>query len=86
MQVEDGDVTVGRRRQAEDHVDGRGLAGAVRPEEGQDLAAADREVDATDGLDVAEVLGHGAEGDRVHDIHGVAEPDPAPPTPVTKAS
>ena len=44
----------GRCEQRAEHPHGRGLAGAVRAEEAVDLAAFDVEVDAVDGLDVAE--------------------------------
>ena len=58
-------------RQPEHHVDGRGLAGAVRPEEGDDLALLELEVDAAHGLDLAEGLGHPRERDRGHSRGGV---------------
>ena len=41
----------------EDHVDGGGLAGAVRAEERDDLALLELEVDPADRLDAAEGLG-----------------------------
>ena len=45
-----------RSGQAEQHVDGGGLAGAVRTEEGHHLARRDVQVDPANGLDVAEAL------------------------------
>ena len=54
--AEHGDRAGGRFGEAEDHVDGRGLTGAVRPEEGDDLAGPDFQVDAPDRVDGAEVL------------------------------
>ena len=49
-------------REPEDHVDGRGLAGAVGAEEGDDLALLELEVDAAHGLDGAEGLGDARRG------------------------
>ena len=57
-------VPCGRLRQAEQHVDGRGLAGAVGAEEGDDLALLDLQVDAAHGLHGAEVLGEPGDADR----------------------
>jgi hypothetical protein len=74
--AEDLDGAGARRAEAEHHVDRAGLAGAVRAEERDDLAAADGEVDAVDGLDGAEVLGEPGEveggGTRrlVHALNG----------------
>ncbi len=48
--------------QPEEHVDRRGLTGAVGAEERDDLALADREVDAVDGADAAERLDEGVGG------------------------
>ena len=52
-QVDAGDRRLARRRreQRREHPQRRRLAGAVRPEEAEDLARADLEVDAADGLD-----------------------------------
>ena len=44
------------RQQRREHPQHRGLAGAVRPEDAEDLALADLEVDAVDGAQVAERL------------------------------
>ena len=38
----------GRQQQGDQHLDGGGLAGAVRPQQPEQLAALDREVDAAD--------------------------------------
>ena len=46
----------GRRRRAADHPHRRGLAGPVRPEEPERLAAVDLDVDAVDRREVAEPL------------------------------
>ena len=44
-------------------LDGRGLAGAVRAKQAEDLARADGEVDALKGLEVAVGLAEGARFD-----------------------
>jgi len=54
----------GGPRERAEHVDRRALAGAVRAEEAEDLAASDREGHATDGLDLAVGL------DEVLDLDG----------------
>ena len=46
--AEDGDLALGRVEQAEQHLDGRGFAGTVRPEQPEHLAAAHLEVDVVD--------------------------------------
>ena len=51
------------REQPADHADGRGLAGAVRAEEADDLAAVDREVDMVDHGPAAEALGQALDVD-----------------------
>ena len=71
LQAEHADLAGRGPRQPEHHVDGRGLAGAVRPEERDDLALLELEVDAAHGLDVAEGLGHPRERDRRHSRGGV---------------
>ena len=45
------DLAAGRMEQARQHLERRGLAGAVRAEEADPLAALDREADAVDRLD-----------------------------------
>jgi len=50
-------VPLSGRRRPQDHVDGRRLAGAVRPEERYRLAWRHRQVDPTDRLDRAVGLG-----------------------------
>ena len=52
------------RRDAADHPHRRALAGAVRPEEAERLAALDVEVDAVDGDELAEALDEAARVDR----------------------
>ena len=51
------DRAVVRPEQAGDHGDGRGLAGAVRPEQAEQLAARHLEGDAVNGPQFAEPLG-----------------------------
>ena len=46
----------GRREQAAQHADRRGLARAVGAEDAEDLAGADREADVVHGDDVAKAL------------------------------
>jgi hypothetical protein len=48
-------------REAEDHVDGRRLAGTARTEERDDLARLEGQVEAVDGDDRAEALRQPAE-------------------------
>src|SRR5665648_770168 len=55
-------------QQAEQHPDGRGLAGAVGPEEPVHLAAADRQVNAVESPGAAEGLGETARPDDL--LHG----------------
>ena len=71
------DLARGGCGQAEQHVDGAGLAGAVRAEQGDDLAGADLQADAVDGGDRAESLTHlsrstarAAGADRNHGLKG----------------
>ena len=52
----EGDRALGRDVQAGDHVEERGLAGAVGPDERDDAAARDGEVDVVDGQQAAEAL------------------------------
>ena len=47
------DDALARPFEAREHVQGRGLAGAGRPEERQELAAADGQIQPSDGLKVA---------------------------------
>src|SRR5699024_1188508 len=56
---------LGRAGESQQHVDGCGLAGAVGPEEGHDLAGADTQVDVIDGPELAEALGQVVESDGV---------------------
>ena len=57
--VDPGDACVagGERHERRQHPDGRRLAGTVRPEEAEDLAALDMQVDAAHRLDVATAAG-----------------------------
>ena len=67
------DLATGRRELAEDAVEERGLAAAVRADQAEDLALLHVEADAIDGLDAAKALldfadfedrGHGAVSSR----------------------
>ena len=49
---------MGRIQKAGDDVEGRGLAGAVRPDQADDLALADREIHVRERNEPAEVHGH----------------------------
>ena len=55
--AEHADGAGGHLGQAQHHQNGRGLAGAVRPEQAEDLAAPDRERDVVHGRDAAVALG-----------------------------
>src|SRR4029077_2657573 len=66
IEAEDVDgARVGRAEPA-DRFDGGGLAGAVRPEDGEDLAGLDRERDVVDDSLVAVALGEVGDFDDVH--------------------
>ena len=58
----------GRRVDAADQVEHRGLAGAVRPDQREDLAAADVEADLVDRQHAAEA--HAQVGGRKQDVGG----------------
>ena len=53
----------GRRQQAAEHAEGRGLAGAVRAEQAEDLAGLDGEADVVDGGERAELADEVADFD-----------------------
>ena len=57
-------AAAGRRQVAGDDLHGRRLAGAVGPEEAQDLAALDGKAHAVDGADRSETLGYGGNLDH----------------------
>ena len=59
--VVEGDRAVARRVEAGDQVEHGGLAGAVGPDEPDDLAGRDREVEPVDGLQPAEALAEPAD-------------------------
>ena len=61
---EDPQLALGDRRDAADHAHRRRLAGAVRPEEAERLAAVDLDVDPVDGGEVAEPLDQAAGRDQ----------------------
>jgi hypothetical protein len=71
---EDADFAAIGLAQSLEDLDGRGLARPVRPEESEDLALRDVEVDAVDGLHVAVSLGEATDADdgfgRGRDGHG----------------
>ena len=79
-EVEDPSVSAGRIEQAGEHLQGRGLARSVRPEEADDLAARDLEVDPTDRRDILELPveepAHGGAnaGLALVDLVGLLEP------------
>ena len=56
VDAEDLGMTAGRVRARREDADGRGLPGAVRTEETEDGSRGDLEIDAAEGLDVAEAL------------------------------
>src|SRR5439155_2510477 len=59
------DLAAGGREAAADEVEQRGLAGAVRPDDGHPLAGRHREVGAADDLGLAEALAKVFQFDRV---------------------
>ncbi len=68
LSVGEQDLAAGRGMQAGDGVEKRGLAGAVRPDQAEDLALGQGQVDVAKGLQTAKALrqpagleqGHGA--------------------------
>ncbi len=71
IDAEHADVALGSRPEAFEDLDGRRLPGAVRPEEGEDLAALDLEVDARDRFELAVSLVQPFDGDdriRAHTV------------------
>ena len=60
-------VALVRSRERDEHAYGRRLAGAVRPEQAEDLALADCERHAVERLHVAVALAKTVDGDRVHE-------------------
>src|SRR5262249_45826938 len=60
IEPEHAHLAAGNFGQAEQHQDGRGLAGAVRPEQTEDLTAPDRERDVVDGDGLPVGLGEAA--------------------------
>ena len=61
---EDPQLALGHGRHASDHAHRRRLAGAVRPEEPERLAAVDLDLDPVDGGEVAEPLDQAARRDQ----------------------
>ncbi len=59
----EGDVAVVGRVDPRDHLDERGLAGAVVADQGDDLARPDVHVDVREGLDGTEALGDAGQGE-----------------------
>ena len=70
-QAEDVHRARGGPRQAEHEADGRGLAGAVRPQHGDDLAPVDGEIQALERLDLSEALADLAEFDGRLCVHAI---------------
>jgi hypothetical protein len=64
VEAENLDAAGGWRKQAGEHLDGGGFAGAVGAEEAEELAGGDGEVDILDGGEVAETAGEIGGGDR----------------------
>ena len=64
----DADLAGGRLEQADQHADGRALAGAVAAQEREDGPGLDHDVERVDGGEIAESLGEpgGADGGRRH--------------------
>src|SRR5208283_1838398 len=60
------DLTRRRREEAADHVEEGGLAGAVRANDGAQLAGLDRHRDVVDGDQAAEALGEVADLEEAH--------------------
>ena len=71
LMVEHLGVAAGRVDEADDHADGRRLAGPVGAEEAEDVAAAHGEAEVVDGERVAEALGEVVRGE--HDRRLVRE-------------
>ena len=63
VDAEHGDLAAVGLVEALEDLDRRRLAGAVGPEQAEDLAAADLEVDAVDGLDLAVALAQAGDAD-----------------------
>ena len=76
----------GRRQQAAQHADGRGLAGAVAAEEAEDLAAPHVEADAIDGDELAEAARQIAHLDRAAVDASGQGPAPAAPRRAGRAA
>jgi hypothetical protein len=57
FETEDPDLAAGRRRYAQEHLDGRGLSGAVGAEDPEDLALVNFEGDSVNRGDAFESLG-----------------------------
>ena len=53
-----------RRHRAGDHIEQRGLAGAVRPDHGEDRALRHVEADAVDGDQAAKALADAVDGEQ----------------------
>ena len=58
------DAAAGRAQQRGEHLDGGGLAGSVRPEEGKYLSLRDVEADVLDGGEIAECFDQMADGNH----------------------
>jgi hypothetical protein len=75
--AEDPDAALGRRAQAEQHLDGRRLAGAVGAEDGDDVALPDGQVEVVDGDEISIALGQPGgvdNGGRGHVVDGRSGP------------
>ena len=72
--VADDDVAAGRLDETGNHVERRRLAATRRPDQDQELAVADLQIDALDGGEAAEFLDQAPEFDTCH----ASVPFPAP--------
>ncbi|MDG6105468.1 hypothetical protein [Dactylosporangium aurantiacum] len=77
--AEDLDPAAGRQQQRDEHLDRRGLAGAVGPEQAEQLAALDLEGDAAHGVD--DLLGAAQPAAGAEDPPQVGHIDDAHPRP-----
>src|SRR5579862_9690000 len=64
--AQDGRASARRGEQAQEHADGRGLAGAVTAEKGEDAAFGNGHRDGVDHALIAEVLGEALRSDHRH--------------------
>jgi hypothetical protein len=68
VDAEDPGGAAGGGEEAFEHLQGRGLAGPVRSEDGHELTLRYFEADVVDGREVPEVLGKAVDDDGGHDM------------------